>query len=96
MLVAFLLGAEVTFVGPLSGNVREVKIKKNDVELTIRYDKRIFGGEDSELLALEVGDIVNYIGNLGWFNNPQLGYGLTHLSEKENLNPKNFQLLKMQ
>lgn len=71
-----ITGAEVTFVGPLSGNAREVKIKKNDVELTIRYDKRIFGGEDSELLAaLEVGDIVNYIGNLGWFNNPQLGYG---------------------
>ena len=69
-------GAEVISVGELSGNNRIVKIKKGEVILEIRYDKRVFGGEDSAVLAaLEVGDVVNYIGNLGWFNGPQLGFG---------------------
>ena len=69
-------GAEVIAVGELSGNNRDVKIKKGETELIIKYDKRVFGGADSTVLAgLKVGDIINYVGNLGWYKAPQLGFG---------------------
>lgn len=75
--------AEVTVVGALDGNFREITLKKNDVKIKIRFDKRVFGGDDSTVLAgLKVGDKVNYVGNLGWFNGPQLGFGPnTHVGE---------------
>src|SRR5690554_1105157 len=56
------------------GNIT-VTVKKNNVELEIRYDSRVSGVDEDALKNLTVGDTINYIGNLGWFNGPQLGYG---------------------
>ena len=68
-------GAEVVNVGApdKNGNI-EIKIKKGEVELTVRYDSRVQGA-DVDALNLTVGDIVNYVGVLSWFKGPQLGYG---------------------
>lgn len=56
------------------GNIKVV-IEKNDIKLTIAYDSRVAGADVDALNALAVDDIVNYVGNLGWNDGPQLGYG---------------------
>lgn len=64
------------------GNV-EVKVKKDDTEITLRYDNRVDDAASTDYLAdLEVGSVLNYVGHVGWRNGPQLGYGPTsHFDE---------------
>ncbi len=69
-------GATVISVTELSGNFRTIILEKDEMQIELRFDKRALGGVDSEMLAaLEEDDIVNYIGVLGWFKGPQLGFG---------------------
>lgn len=71
-------GAEVVKVGEVDAkhNNITVKVKVGEKELDIRYDSRTMdGGHATKLEELNVGDSLDYIGNLGWYNGPQLGYG---------------------
>lgn len=68
------------FIDETFGNI-EVTLKKNDVTIVVRYDSRVKDADITQL-DLELGDVVNYVGNLGWYKNPQLGFGPnTHLGE---------------
>lgn len=66
---------EVTAIGTKDSNGNfQVTVKKGEVSLIIRYDSRTTT-EIADLEALKVGDIINYVGHLGWFDGPQLGFG---------------------